>query len=66
MKLGKNVHVGPLAVIRRNAVIGDDAVIEAQVFIGEGCTVGAIRPTDSTFAPVPSNTISSTESTASI
>ena len=41
VKLGKNVHVGPLAVIRRNAVIGDDAVIEAQVFIGEGCTVGA-------------------------
>ena len=41
VKFGKNVHVGPLAVIRRNAVIGDDAVIEAQVFIGEGCIVGA-------------------------
>ena len=41
VKFGKNVHVGPLAVIRKNAVIGDDVVIESQVFIGEGCTVGA-------------------------
>ena len=39
--LGKNVHVGPLAVIRKNAVIGDDVVIESQAFIGEGCTIGA-------------------------
>ena len=44
VKFGKNVHVGPLAVIRRNAVIGDDAVTETQVFIGEGCSSGSSRP----------------------
>ena len=41
VKLGKNVHVGPFTVIEKGAEIGDDAVIEAQVFIGEGCKVGA-------------------------
>ena len=41
VKLGKNVHVGPFTVIEKGAEIGDDAVIEAQVFVGEGCKVGA-------------------------
>ena len=41
VKLGKNVHIGPFTVIEKGSEIGDDAVIEAQVFIGEGCKVGA-------------------------
>ena len=40
-RLGSGVHVGALTVIEKGAVIGDNAVIEAQVFIGEGCRVGA-------------------------
>ncbi len=39
--LGNDVHIGPFVVIEKGAVIGDGAVIEAQVFIGEGCKVGA-------------------------
>ena len=39
--LGANVHVGPFTVIEKGTVIGDGAVIEAQVFIGENCRVGA-------------------------
>ena len=41
VKLGKDVHVGPFTVIEKGAEIGDGAVIEAQVFVGEGCRVGA-------------------------
>ncbi len=41
VKLGADVHVGPWTVIEKGSEIGDDAVIEAQVFIGEGCKVGA-------------------------
>jgi len=39
-RLGRDVHVGPFSVIEKGAVIGDGAVIEAQVFVGEGCKVG--------------------------
>ena len=38
--LGERVHVGAYTIIEKGARIGDDAVIEAQVFIGEGCKVG--------------------------
>ncbi len=40
-QLGKDVHVGAYTVIEKGAVIGDGAVIEAQVFIGENARVGA-------------------------
>jgi UDP-3-O-[3-hydroxymyristoyl] glucosamine N-acyltransferase len=40
VKLGKGVHIGAFTVVEKGAEIGDDAVIEAQVFIGEGCKVG--------------------------
>ncbi len=44
-RLGQDVHVGPWTVIEDGAVIGDRAVIEAQVFVGarvelgEGCHI---------------------------
>ena len=41
VKLGADVHVGAYTIIEKGSVIGDGAVIEAQVFIGENCTVGA-------------------------
>ena len=41
VKLGTGVHVGAYAVIEKGSVIGENAVIEAQVFIGENCRVGA-------------------------
>ena len=41
MKLGEGVHVGAYTVIEKGTVIGDGAIIEAQVFIGESCTIGA-------------------------
>ena len=40
VRLGKDVHVGAFTVIEKGSVIGDGAVIEAQVFIGENCRVG--------------------------
>ena len=40
-KLGADVHVGAFTVIERGAEIGDGAIIEAQVFIGENCRVGS-------------------------
>ena len=39
-KLGKNVSVGPFAVIEDGAVIGDRTVIRSGVYIGHGTTVG--------------------------
>ncbi len=39
--LGAGVHVGAFTVIEKGAVIGEGAIIEAQVFIGESCRVGA-------------------------
>ena len=41
VKLGKDVHIGPFTVVEKGTEIGEGAVIEAQVFIGEGCKVGA-------------------------
>jgi len=41
VRLGKNVHIGAYTIVERGSEIGDDAVIEAQVFIGESCRVGA-------------------------
>ena len=41
VRLGADVHIGPFTVIEKGAEIGDGAVVEAQVFIGEGCKVGA-------------------------
>ena len=41
VKLGADVHIGPWTVIEDHAVIGDRAVIEAQVFIGQRAEVGA-------------------------
>ena len=40
-KIGRDVHIGPFAVVEKGAEIGDGAVIEAQTFIGENCRVGA-------------------------
>ena len=39
--LGKDVHIGPYTVIEKGTSIGDGAVIEAQVFVGENCVIGA-------------------------
>ena len=36
-----SIGLGAFTVIEKGSVIGDGAVIEAQVFIGEGCNVGA-------------------------
>ncbi len=41
VKLGAGVHVGPFTVIEEGAVIGDNCVIEAQVFIGQRVTLGS-------------------------
>ena len=41
VKLGEGVHVGPFTVIEKGSEIGDGAIIEAQVFIGENCKIGA-------------------------
>ncbi|MBR1871158.1 MAG: UDP-3-O-(3-hydroxymyristoyl)glucosamine N-acyltransferase [Kiritimatiellae bacterium] len=41
VKIGADVHIGAYTVIEAGAEIGDGAVIEAQVFIGERCKVGA-------------------------
>ncbi len=38
--IGKNVHIGACTVIEAGATIGDDAIIEAQVFIGQDVKVG--------------------------
>ena len=40
VRLGQEVHVGPWTVIEDDAVIGDRAVIEAQVFIGQRVALG--------------------------
>jgi UDP-3-O-[3-hydroxymyristoyl] glucosamine N-acyltransferase len=40
-RLGAGVHVGPNAVIERDAVIGDGAVVEASCYVGAGSEVGA-------------------------
>ncbi|MDR2849371.1 MAG: UDP-3-O-(3-hydroxymyristoyl)glucosamine N-acyltransferase [Verrucomicrobiota bacterium] len=39
-RLGRDVHVGPWTVIEEGAVIGDRAVVEAQVFIGARVRLG--------------------------
>jgi len=39
-KIGAGVHIGPFTVVEKGAVIGDRAVVEAQVFVGEGCRIG--------------------------
>jgi UDP-3-O-[3-hydroxymyristoyl] glucosamine N-acyltransferase len=39
-KLGKNVSVGPFAVIEDNVCIGDDAAIGANCFIGRDTIIG--------------------------
>ena len=41
MKLGESVHVGAYTIIEKGTVVGDGAVIEAQVFVGENCAIGA-------------------------
>ena len=41
VKLGAGVHIGAFTVVEKGSEIGDGAVIEAQVFIGENCRVGA-------------------------
>ena len=38
--LGAGVHVGAFTVVEKGAVIADGAVVEAQVFVGEGCRIG--------------------------
>ena len=38
--IGKNVYVGPLAVIEDGAVIGDGAYIDAQCFVGAKAKIG--------------------------
>ena len=40
-RLGKNVYVGPLAVIEDGAVIGDGAYVDAQCFVGEKAKIGS-------------------------
>lgn len=40
VQLGQGVHIGPFTVIEKGSIIGDGAVIEAQVFIGENCSIG--------------------------
>lgn len=41
VRLGEDVHIGPYTVIEQGTEIGDGAIIEAQVFIGENCRIGA-------------------------
>lgn len=38
--LGKNVTVGPYAIIEQNSRIGDNVVIHSHVTIATGCTIG--------------------------
>lgn len=38
--IGRDVHIGPCCVVSRGAVIGDRAVLVANVYVGEGSTVG--------------------------
>ncbi len=40
VRMGRDVHVGPWTVIEDGALIGDDCVIEAQVFIGQHAELG--------------------------
>jgi UDP-3-O-[3-hydroxymyristoyl] glucosamine N-acyltransferase len=40
-RIGKNVKVGPLAVVESGAVIGDGTVLEAASFVGRNSRVGA-------------------------
>lgn len=40
-KIGEGVHIGAYTIVEAGAEIGDGAVIEAQVFIGERCKIGA-------------------------
>jgi UDP-3-O-[3-hydroxymyristoyl] glucosamine N-acyltransferase len=40
VRLGAGVHVGPWTVIEDGAVIGDNCIIEAQVFIGQRVEMG--------------------------
>ncbi|MBI2095884.1 MAG: UDP-3-O-(3-hydroxymyristoyl)glucosamine N-acyltransferase [Candidatus Omnitrophica bacterium] len=40
VRLGKDVFVGPHAVIEEGATVGDRTVIEAGVFIGRQCVLG--------------------------
>ncbi len=40
VKLGEGVHVGAYTIVEKGSVIGDGAVVEAQVFVGENCAVG--------------------------
>ncbi len=39
-QLGKNVTIGPFAVIKSNVVIGDNVSIEERVTISENCIIG--------------------------
>jgi len=39
-RLGKNIYIGPLAVIEDGAVIGDGAYIDAQCFVGAKAKIG--------------------------
>ena len=39
-KLGKNVAIGPFAVIESNVKIGDDSIIYGGCYIGQGTTIG--------------------------
>ena len=41
VRLGAGVHIGAYTIVEKGTVVGDGAVIEAQVFIGENCRVGA-------------------------
>ncbi|WP_119154375.1 UDP-3-O-(3-hydroxymyristoyl)glucosamine N-acyltransferase [Caldimonas tepidiphila] len=41
VQLGRDVSIGPLAVVEEGAVIGDGAVIGAHAVIGAGAVVGA-------------------------
>lgn len=40
-RLGREVHVGPLAVVEEGSSIGDGCVLEAQSFVGAGAELGA-------------------------
>jgi UDP-3-O-[3-hydroxymyristoyl] glucosamine N-acyltransferase len=40
-KIGSSVAIGPHVVIEANSVIGDGAVLHANVYVGRDCAVGA-------------------------
>jgi UDP-3-O-[3-hydroxymyristoyl] glucosamine N-acyltransferase len=40
-EIGRDVHVGPFAIIEAGAYVGDGAVIHGGVYIGEGASIGA-------------------------